>query len=284
MRTNTGGNRGDVVRLAGARLVSVVEIRKGSRFDENLIKKATGGDEITAAAKYESEVTFRPQFALVFAANDAPIVRDDDQGMWSRMVRVPFGYSIPAGMRDPQLPQKLAEPEVQSAILAWAVRGCLDWQRDGLGTAAAIDRSTAEYRQEMDRAGGFFADCCKFSDDANCWISSKSLREAYESWCHENGVRKPLIARDLAERLRARGCTHRRTGRARIWQGVRLLDPDESPDGDVVTHGDGCFSKVPLYPPHERLSGGRCHTCHSCHDDDPCEDAERTAIQEHGGG
>ena len=35
-RQTVGGNRGDLVRLAGARLVTSVEVRKGARWDEAL--------------------------------------------------------------------------------------------------------------------------------------------------------------------------------------------------------------------------------------------------------
>src|SRR5690606_41008280 len=37
-----------------------VEVEENAKFNAKLLKAWTGGDEITAAAKYEAEVSFRP--------------------------------------------------------------------------------------------------------------------------------------------------------------------------------------------------------------------------------
>src|SRR5690606_17297245 len=57
-RSHVGANRGDLVRLMGARLVTTSEFKRGVRFDPKIIKQITGGDPIVAAAKYESEIEF----------------------------------------------------------------------------------------------------------------------------------------------------------------------------------------------------------------------------------
>ncbi len=224
VQTNTGGNRGDLVRLAGTRLVTSVEVRPGVRFDQEIVKKVTGGDMITAAAKYEKEVSFPPTFALWLAANDAPAIRDDDAGMWNRVRRVPFDHIIPKEKQDRELRAKLAAPDVRAAILAWAVRGCLSWRTDGLGTCEAIDKSNAEYRKEMDRVAPFFAECLAF--DPSGWISNESLRGAYDRWCRENGVKAPVGSKDFAARLSERGASTAKRNGVRGWRGV-VIAPDE---------------------------------------------------------
>jgi putative DNA primase/helicase len=183
VQTSTGGNRGDLVRLAGARLVSSVEVRKGARWDEAIIKAITGGDEIVAAAKYEAEVSFLPACTLIFAANDSPTARDDDEGLWVRMRRIPFTAVVPTERQDRALKDRLAEPEHARAILAWAVAGCLAYQREGLGEPAAVRESTAAYRAEQDRFAEFIGDCLVFEPGAS--ISRKQIRVAYEDWAKE---------------------------------------------------------------------------------------------------
>jgi putative DNA primase/helicase len=231
-QSNVGGNRGDLVRLASARLVTSVEVRKNAKFDEAIIKAVTGGDEITAAAKYEAEVTFKPAFALWLAANDAPAIRDDDEGAWARVRRIPFAHVIPVEEQDRALKHKLREPEVRAAVLAWAVQGCLDWQRDGLGSATAIDQSTAAYRRDMDRIAGFFDDCCEFSPHVT--ISRDQLRIAYEQWCKTEGIRFPLPSKEMATRLRDRDCQDGKSHGRRVWRGVQLRDA-----WDEEAHLDG---------------------------------------------
>jgi putative DNA primase/helicase len=276
-QTVSGGNRGDVVRLAGARLVSSVEVKKGRKWDEALIKRVVGGDVITAAAKYEAEVSFRATFKILLAANDAPGIRDDDDGMWSRMQRIPFTHQI--AKKDPTVKATLSDPAAAGpAILAWAVQGCLAWQKDGLGTASAIEQSNAAYRDEMDRVAGFFADCCAFEADDDVKVSRKDLRRAYEAWCEENGVRHPLSPKDLAGRLRERGITPGKSNGADLWKRVRLLGPNETAGGSKGSKGDD-FGKVSSRTHDDQLSQNDPPSSPYV----PLDDVERGAIQDEGG-
>jgi putative DNA primase/helicase len=227
-RTNPGGNRGDLVRLAGARLVTSVEVAAGKRFDESLLKRVTGGDELTAAAKFEAEITFRPTFKILLAANDAPKVRHDDDPLWKRLKLLPFTHVVERP--DPTVKARLRDTvELGPAILAWAVRGCLEWQRDGLGEASAVVAASKEYREQMDPLREFFDQHCVFADDAK--VTRRALRGAYEEFARENGVRAPLGAKQFAALVRARGCQDtsiRVEGEPRdAWAGVRLCLPHE---------------------------------------------------------
>jgi putative DNA primase/helicase len=242
VQSGTGGNRGDVVRLLGARLVTTSEIRQGARVDEETVKRVTGGDRIVAAAKYEGEIEFAPTFALWWFANDPPIIRDDDEGMWSRARVVPFTNPIPKAEQDPTLADKLAGPEHAPAVLAWLVRGCIEWQRQGIGTCAAVDAATRAYRGEMNRLAGFAEERLDVTRDPADEVPNRVMRDAYAQWCRTNNVRSPLQGEHFGRRLRELGVTGgdsatkkavrspARPGSApagqkdRHWRGVRLRD------------------------------------------------------------
>jgi putative DNA primase/helicase len=286
VQTNTGGNRGDLVALLGARLVTSVEVRKGARFDEEIVKKITGGDQIAAAAKYESEITFVPTFSLWLAANDAPIIRDDDEGAWNRVRRIPFTHPLAVEKRDPNMREKLRAPAVQRAILAWAVEGCLTWQRQGVGTCEAVDASTAEYREDMDRVAGFFAERCVLEPDAK--VANKELREAYETWCRENGVRAPLSGKEFASRLDAKHCAKAKSGSARGWRGIRLLNEWEEPqeqrrNRDGGTAGQTNPGNFPSNSIVEKFTGKACPAVPVVPIDD-LDMLERAAVEAEGRG
>ena len=54
------------------------------------------------------------------------------------------------------------------------------------------------------------------------------LREAYETYCRENGEKRLIHAREFAAALRARGCEpHRRAKGVRGWCGIGLLAHEE---------------------------------------------------------
>jgi phage/plasmid-associated DNA primase len=167
--------------------------------------------------------------------------------------RIPFDHVIPLERQDRTLKQKLAGPEVRAAVLAWAVRGCLEWQAHGLGTAKAIETSTAAYRSDMDRVAGFFAECCVF--EAGAKEQTSVLRHAYEEWCREQGIRSPLGGKEFAKRLQEHRCEGGKSDGKRVWKSVRLLATWEEPrdTGTAQGHVPQNFSHGKIT---QTLSGG----------------------------
>lgn len=223
-----GGERHptELTTLFRARFVTCSEIEDGQAFDEALVKDLTGGDAITARRMREDHWTFAPTHKLFVAGNHKPNVRGTDEGIWRRMRLIPWTVIIPAAQRDKALGEKLRAE--LPGIVAWAVRGCLEWQREGLGAPKAVTDATMHYREESDATGEFLDAYCAFNPDSS--VPRKRIREAYEQWAKDNG-HAALGARRFAERLRERGvgpATVREGTRVLDgWRGVRLLGDDE---------------------------------------------------------
>lgn len=217
------GIRPDIARLAGARLVVSIEVEEGKRLAEGLVKQLTGGDTVTARHLYREAFEFKPQFTLWLVANARPHVRADDAAMWRRIVQVPFVEVIPEAERDHDLKRRLKhDPEVQSAILAWAVEGCREWQEKGLLVPDRVRDYTEEYRQENDPFGQWFDDCCALEADA--FTTSPDLRQSYEAWAHEVGA-KVHGPKALTRALKERGCTQAKDRKDRRgWSGVKVTN------------------------------------------------------------
>jgi P4 family phage/plasmid primase-like protien len=220
-----GGNRGDLTRLRGARLVTTLEIKPGARFDPEIMKGITGGDAIVAAAKYEGEISFRPACALWFGANDRPTISDDDEGFWARCRVVPFTGIVPKAEQIEGLQDVIASPEHAPAVLAWMVRGCLEWQADGIGTCAQVETATNQYKDAMNKAAGF-DECIEITKNPDDVISAKRLRGVYELWAKQAGVRTLLQGKAWGARLRKLGVTggddESRVNGKVVWRGLKL--------------------------------------------------------------
>jgi len=91
-------------------------------------------------------------------------------------------------------------------ILAWMVRGCLAWQRDGMMEPDEVIKATGDYRHSQDPLHDFFEQCCRFDPFAITPVSA--LKEKYESWALEHGSGQPLSATDFNEELRKKGCEY----------------------------------------------------------------------------
>jgi putative DNA primase/helicase len=217
----------DVAELAGKRFVACSEANEGRRLDEATVKQITGGDEMTGERKYENQFSFTPQFQLFFATNHKPEIRGTDHAIWRRVQLVPFDVKFwdaekgekgpPELQADPALFDKLRAE--MPGVLAWAVQGCLDWQRDGLGTPDEILNATRGYREEQDRLGAFFSERCVVTPTAIA--KSSDLYAAYSVWADDNGEVK-MTQTAMGKQLKERGfikTLQAGTGKA-VWRGV----------------------------------------------------------------
>lgn len=210
--------RNDLAALVGARFVSAVEVDQGRRLSEVVVKELTGGDTISARFLYGEFFEFAPQFKLWLAANHKPEVRGSDHAIWRRIRLIPFTVTIPDDEQDRTLPaQLLAE---LPGMLAWAVRGCLEWQAQGLAEPEEVLEATLAYREEMDIIGGFIADRCAVA------VSNKEtaahLFDAYVVWAQDSGE-QPVTKRTFGRLLRDRGFSDGKgTGGTRMWIGLCL--------------------------------------------------------------
>ncbi len=196
--------RNDLARFRGARLITAVEIGEGKRLNEELVKRLTGQDTVTARFLYAEFFDFQSTHKLFIACNHLPQIRGQDHAIWRRIRRIPFLVTIPDDEQDKEMPSKLRAE--LPGILRWAVQGCLDWQRDGLGTPEEVRAATEEYRASMDVLGQFITECCLVG--SNYQAETKDLYDAYKLWCVQNRE-EPITLRKFGQDLTERTYTAR---------------------------------------------------------------------------
>lgn len=211
------GPRNDLARLVGARFVAAVEAAQGRQLAENVIKQVTGGDTITARFLYHEYFEFSPQFKLFLVANHKPRVVGTDEAIWRRIRLVPFTVTIPREQRDKQLLGRL-QSELPG-ILAWAVRGCLKWQCDGLGEPEPVSTATEAYRREMDVMADFIEEHCVLGERETA--DAGLLYKLFQEWSEKNGE-EILTQKSLGAQLRERGFEPSKKRGHRCWVGLRL--------------------------------------------------------------
>ena len=246
-----GGVPNDVARLKGARFVAASETEEGRRLAESLVKDLTGQDTVSARFMRAEWFDFKPTHKLWLSTNHKPEIRGTDNAIWRRIRLVPWAVTIPPAEQDRKLSAKLRAE--LPGVLAWIVRGCLAWQREGLRAPDEVRRATAEYRAEMDTLAAFLADRCVVREEARA-LADK-LYQRYAMWCDANGERqeaqKAFVAR-LSERgfLRKRATKGTDKGRY-MWFGVGIREDHEDPEDDFGSPGepnghDGSLEESPL--------------------------------------
>ncbi len=274
-----------IARLQGKRFVRSIESARGRTFAEALLKKLTGGDEIAPRALHKAPVTWRATFKLWFASNEQPRIRHDDAASWRRVRVLPFEHQLAdpddptprAGLPQPDLTLKeRLQTDALEVVLAWAVRGCLDWQTDGLGTCEAVRVAVREYRDSQDPLGGWLADCCEV-DTANAALvaPARQLYQSYVAWANDSGLTKPLSEKTFALQMKARGFEQERIPTAtegnsrafiRVYYGIRAVSDPGDP-GDPAE--SGTFPRESL---NREFRTDPDHPDHPDHDDPFAED------------
>ncbi len=239
------GIRNDIARLAGARLVVSIEVDEGKHLAMALLKTLTGGEDTTARFLYKEATESRPTYSLWLAANHAPTVRSDDDATWRRILRLPFTNLVPKEKRDPAVKATLRNPNIAgAAILAWAMRGCLEWHRNGLNVPTLVEQATEQFRHEMNPLSDWADECCDLSPQA--WTATDRLWGAYQTYAQEEGPRATATKKAFAEHLKALGCEaelRRAHGKpTRGWRGIAFKD-DGTPRGDARGTSDPLHDK-----------------------------------------
>lgn len=174
----------DLAKLQSCRFVAAVESDQGRRLAEAQIKALTGGDPVTARFLHAEFFTYTPQYKIWLATNHRPEIQDFSHAMWRRVRLIPFEVTFSDEEQDKTLPVKLRAE--LPGILAWAVRGCLAWQKDGLSPAPeSVTQATEAYRTEQDFLADFIEEHCFVKPAAHA--PATELYHRYQSWCGAMG-------------------------------------------------------------------------------------------------
>jgi putative DNA primase/helicase len=194
---SSGAASPEIMAMRGLRLAFASETDQGRRFSTSRVKWLIGSDTMIGRFLYEKQaVAFIPTHKLILLTNHKPDVSGDDDSFWEKIHLVPFPFSFV--LRKPEkdyerpadkyLRQKLLTEA--SGILAWLVRGCMQWQEKGLAPPAVVIDASKEYRRDEDLIGHFINECCYESSDAE--TSAKNLYDCFKKWWEINVSRKAL--------------------------------------------------------------------------------------------
>lgn len=150
------------------------------------LKQITGRDLMTVEEKYKPLATMAPAINLVFASNFPIRMAEEDTALLSRMVVIPFRFSIPTEQQDHLLTQKiLAERDGIFLRAIHAYHRLLTDKYIFAGQALVdqlLSQSYASPMSENQNIAAFLNDCCILTGD-NSFTSTQDLHEACTAYC-----------------------------------------------------------------------------------------------------
>jgi putative DNA primase/helicase len=213
--------------LPGVRLVTASETEAQATWAESQIKEMTGFEApLSARHPYGRPFTFFPQFKLVLVGNFAPKLKGRSPSMERRLRVVPFNHV-------PQNPDRDLKKKLEAeypAILRWMIDGCLAWQKDGLGTAAAITAATSTYFEQQDAFRRFVDEMCIL--DKGLSLKPGILLTSFNNWAKANG--EEAVGSNAFAELTDRfpGLAREKSNGVRLVRGIGLKAPWREDDRD----------------------------------------------------
>ena len=208
--------RPEMVKLAGKRLCITSEPPKGLGLNENLVKRFTGSDTISARIPYaKEELSFRPNIVPIMISNHDVRIEGTDHGIWRRIKQIQFNVQFEPD-KEKGLDRKLLSE--RDGIFNWLLEGVKEYLTDGLTEPPAIVENTKRYRSSQDVVSEWISDCCLINQGDE---KQKLLYDSYLGWCKINNYRH-LVSRDLYTELRGKGFTVDRTKNGKPVVGLKL--------------------------------------------------------------
>jgi putative DNA primase/helicase len=218
----------DLAMLVGSRLATTSETGEGQKWDEDRVKRATGGELITARFLYGQNFTYFPQFKLAFISNNKPNLSNVDAAIRRRIYIIPFLYT-PA-TPDEGLERKLRNEGPE--ILRWMLDGWFDLKTNGFVIPKVVADATEEYFDEQDVIAEWALEHSELgpTSGATPFMETKTkLYASYVRHCAEVGEHhKKQTA--FTQTLIRMGCENAWVNGVRGLRGIRLKSPNFVPD------------------------------------------------------
>lgn len=185
-RRGGGDATPDLIPLIAARMVRASEPEEGERLKEGMIKEFTGGEPILVRKLHGDFIEVKPGFKLTISGNHKPDIRGTDDGIWRRVLLVPFDVKIPEAERNEKLASELFDQE-RAGILNWLVKGLLDYLEGGLQEPQQVLDATLGYRSESDPIGSFLKECCIVTGQPTDFTPARDLMDGFNLWLDQKG-------------------------------------------------------------------------------------------------
>jgi len=181
---SSSGPSPDIMALKGLRIAFASETDENRRFSPAKVKWLSGGDTLVGRNPNDKyETVFEPTHLLCLLTNHLPHAPSTDFAFWARVHLVPFDLRfVESPTAENERPRVKDLPDKLKAeapgILAWLVRGCIDWHQRGLDPPRKVMAATEKARLNEDVIAEFVEAACVEDPDERI-----TYGEVYKAFC-----------------------------------------------------------------------------------------------------
>ncbi len=210
----------EMAELKGKRLVIAAELEEGMRLNTSIVKQLCSTDEVTAEKKYKDPFKYVPTHTLVLYTNHLPRVGANDDGIWRRLIVIPFNAKI-TGNSDRKNYADFLYENAGGAVLSWIIEGAEKAIKNKykLKVPKVVEAAINKYRENNDWFSAFVDECCEV--DVTFQQKSGKFYQEYRSYCARTGEYTRSTT-DFYTALENAGFERKRTKAGVIVRGIRL--------------------------------------------------------------
>lgn len=169
--------------------------------DASNFKKLTTGEPVLASYKGQDVFEFKNHAKLVFSANGIPRWYENSDGVFDRLIIVPFNNRIRGtDKEDKNMDEKVTTEEAKSHTLNLALQGLREvLKNNNIIMPNVVKDKMQEFKKTNDPLEAFIAEYS---------IESKRATDVYEDyrdWSEFEGYKYPFIRKEFRKQIEARG-------------------------------------------------------------------------------
>ena len=196
------GGQFDLATTLGKSLNICNDVGEVDRVAEAELKQFTGGDAMQFDRKNRDPLTAVPSAKLMLSWNRRPNFRDRSNGLWRRMILVPFNYTPDAEhiVRGMDQSDWWIDQGEASGILLWAIAGLARLKEQGRFTRSSVcENALDEIRKHANPALEFLSEYVVSQPGSK--IPKSHLYELYQHFCMKTGNKHPLTQQKFGKEV-----------------------------------------------------------------------------------
>lgn len=215
----------ELAEMKGKRLIISSEMQEGMRLNTSVVKQLCSTDEIQAEKKFKAPFHFIPSHTLVLYTNHLPKVGANDNGIWRRLVVIPFNAKI-EGNSDIKNYADYLYQNAGGYIMKWIIEGAgKAIEKDfRIPLPKLVQDAINQYREDNNWMGQFLDECCDIGADLT--EKSGELYQAYRSYCIRSGEYTRSTS-DFYTTLESSGFIKKKTKKGMIVYGLKLKEEQD---------------------------------------------------------
>lgn len=226
----------ELAEVRSKRLLIAAESKEGDRLNDSTVKQLCSTDDIFAEKKYKDPFSFKPCHTLILYTNHLPKVSSSDDGIWRRLIVIPFSAKI-TGKSDIKNYAEHLFDNAGEYVLAWIIEGAkkvIDLKYKIPFPKCVQDVNDA-YKEQNDWFQQFLDEKCDV--DSSCKAGSGELYNVYRMYCSTTNdyVRSTT---DFYAALERNGFQRQMSKNKRYFKGLKIKpDTEDFPSLSSINVG-----------------------------------------------